>query len=325
MVRSVGRSVCDVTRLLLVALVLGTGCVPRAHLALYDAPDLVLPDPLKRLGVVSTVDGSHALAAEQAVAEAVATLQAAPGFSAVWVQGSAPGAVGELPAEAVVGLCAAADVDALVVLEALSSDTDLVIEQTQAADEEHEALVSAQRTGRVHTTWRLLDGQGQSLDLMRDVVSADRWISEGSKGNSGVPDVQTSLTDLARSAGTAYGRRLVPSHTSVVRDYYVGGEPRMRLAARHLRRAEWEVAMELWDDVARSDLSATTRAHALYDLGLGWEVLGRPLMAVKATQRALALHDTPRIRRYLEVLREQRTELRPLRHPLALQEGSETP
>lgn len=258
------------------------GCLPKVHLTVLDSADLVLSPELRTITIADRTGVPEGAAA-------------VAGFTR-WMSGS--------PRFDLVD--AAADVT--VVVDGFEGESSLAVE-------EHATI----RSSSVVLTWRLTDRAGTVLDALEHAATTDRWVVAG---DDPVPTAEETISALAESSGVAYARRLIAVDSTLVRDTFVRGDPRLRFARVAVNAGDWRRAIALWSDVARSeDPALAARAH--YDLAVGYEVGGDVRRALAHVDQAAALDDGARIARYKDLLdranRDQRP-LRPLAQPPSVQE-----
>jgi hypothetical protein len=275
------RVVVTLRAALAVALI---GCAPKVHFTILDAADRVLPPDIRTIAVDDRTGVPEGTAATR-------------GFTR-WLATSDRFEVTD-----------AGNADATVVIEGFDSESTLAVEDRLAF-----------RSSRVVLTWRLVDRQGTLLDGVEEAATVDRWsaVRDEETAVAPLPTAEATIAALAESSGVAYARRLTAVSSSHSRDTYVRGDPRLRFARVAVRAGDWDRAMRLWTEVARSaEPAIAARAH--YDLAVGYEVEGEVRRALDHLHQAAALDDGPRIARYRDALDRVNGDQRPLR-PIAQEE-----
>lgn len=213
----------------------------------------------------------------------------------------------------IVRLCARADCDAIVALDALDTDTIAAVVLADAEEGEFEGTASTDLVA----TFRTYDADG-------DIVDEARMRLDGGASASGeelealaavtaaAPGVQLSL---AAEAGAAYGRRIAPHDTEADRKLYRTGDERLRDAIDHVKANDWAGAAELWQDVVRRG-SDKDEAKARHNLAVYAEVTGDLARAVSLARKADVELDRSRTHGYLVELEARRAEARVLREQL---------
>ncbi|HHO50378.1 MAG TPA: hypothetical protein ENK18_05770 [Deltaproteobacteria bacterium] len=301
--------------------------MPRARLLVIEAPVLELPGELRALSVASAIqppEGPDREGIEHALSGVEQLIERSPRLRAVRSTADRP----LDPVE----VCAADGTDAVILLEGFRSEGAGEVRHQERVvvgeDGTPEVIdtYTAWRDSRVFTSWRLVDREGQQLDLLQDVFTVARWAAEEDSDTSAqeaLPSAAEAIAELGRSSGIAYGKRIAPVVGTELRTYFVRGDRRLAWARLPVRVGDWQTAGALWREVA-GDPSASDeiRGRALANLALMHEVLGDYALALRRVALSLATHDSARIRRYREVLRERWAQQRELRRTLTPEEIS---
>ena len=84
------------------------------------------------------------------------------------------------------------------------------------------------------------------------------------------------LAELTRQgsdfAGTVPLRKLLPRWQTVERSLFDGGSAAMRDATVHVRRGQWDQAMDLWKQAYRDKKGRKSRMRTAFNLALGYEM-----------------------------------------------------
>lgn len=300
-----------------------TACMPSTRLQVLQPAEVNMPAEVQRIGIIDRSApknvGQHVLgaieglftgediggdraAADEAIAAVADMLVASPRFDAVlplkdvkWHDSDVfdramePGRVGEL--------CAAYEVDALVALEAIDSDTTDTVEtrMEETTDADGNAIVQkkfdATRDTTVLTSWRTYSDKvaWTVLDEQRDVASTRSWTETGdsrSEATDQLPSSGDTVAWVGRASGEAYGRRIAPNFIWVTRSYYGAGDDRLKAARDHVRIGQWDQATEIWSSMTE-DPDTKIAGKALHNLATAAEVRGElELAKVLATEAA---------------------------------------
>jgi len=325
-----GKRVCFA--LMAVAL-LSSGCSKYGYVSLNypQAPEAYLPDDVNFIAVVnrslvaeedagdkvlesiatSEVAGSDRLASDECIKGAYEGAKAMNGTEVIIpqqlrLQGTGTREMPELLNwDLVAEICASERCDALLVLETFDSNTDLLL---STATEQAAAIIS---TGKPKST---LPGQ-----IKMNVVCYWRLYHPGSKSiidhyqhssyhtfntNGGVLP-PTALPETAYGAGLEYIQRFLPGFYVVRRDLYkrTSGSAKHQFKAGY-RRAEvanWEGAMEIWEELA-DDNKQKTAGRACLNIAVANEVLGNTDLALDWAKKSYEYYDDKLGRSYSKVL-----------------------
>lgn len=302
------------------------GCAPRAHLVVLESPDLRLPSTVRSVSVVSAVqptEGPERAGIELTLSGIDQLLQRSHRVRPV--RSSAQ------PPIDPVQVCVDDGTDAVIVLDAFRSEENTELwrrdEAVVSDDGEPGSVlrVTAARSSRVFTSWRLIDREGNQLDELQDVFTVARWASEedsDASAEAALPSAEEAIAELGFSAGVAYGKRIAPIIGDEQRTYFVRGDVRFVWARRAVRVGDWQSAGALWRQISVDPtVSGVVHSRALANLALMHEVHGDYPLALRQIELALAAHDSERIQRYRGVLREQQTRQRDLRRPVPSEEA----
>lgn len=284
------------------------GCVPKVHLTVLDAAEVVVPPEIHRIAVVTdpnaeldpVVDGLRARLA------ASGRFQVADLLS------------GEAPPDAVItirGLATATEITEQTRAVPVKAPAAPASDGAAGPDGAGEgavpgavvgvtvgAVVEATRTSKITVTWDLKTRDGAVVDHLDDVAVIDQWTAEGPTSEAAraalLPEDE-AVRELSWSAGAAYARRIASLEDDVVRSLVVGGDPALRSGAKAAATAgDWNKARAEWIQLANRTTDAAVRARAWYDLAVADEVEGEYRRALGQLDQAIAIDDDPRFPAY---------------------------
>jgi hypothetical protein len=318
--------------LVLVTLIL-SGCSKYGYVSLNfpQAPETYLPDDVNYIAVVnrslvdegqadnrtfeaistSEVAGSDRLASDDCIKGAFEASKQLDGRQMIIPQQVRLYGTGtrEMPElldwELVAGICKSEGTDALLVLETFDSNTDLLL---TTATEQAAAIIS---TGSMKSTlpdrvnvnvvcyWRLYHPGTRSII---DQYQQSSYLSFDTRGGLPPP---TALPETAFAAGVSYINRFLPGFYVERRDLYkrTSGSAKHQFMAGY-RRAEvanWEGAMEIWEDLAEHP-KRKTAGRACLNVAVANEVLGHTDLALEWAKRSYEYHDDKLGRSYSNIL-----------------------
>ena len=317
---------------LFVALII-TGCSRYGYVSLNfpQPPETYLPDDVNFIAVVnrslveeedagnrtieaitsSEVAGSDRLASDESVKgafEAARQLESAELVipQKVKLYGTGTREMPELlDWDLVAGICESEGTDALLVLETLDSNTDLLL---STATEQAAAIIStgspkATLPGRINVNvvcyWRLYHPATRSII---DQYQHSTYLSFDTQGGLPPP---TALPETAYEAGVAYINRYLPGFYVVRRDLYkrTSGSAKHQFKAGY-RRAEvanWQGAIEIWDELSTHP-KRKTAGRACLNIAVANEVLGNTDLALDWAKRSYEYHNDKLGRSYAKIL-----------------------
>lgn len=116
---------------------------------------------------------------------------------------------------------------------------------------------------------------------------------------TGVPSSVEMIRELFYASGMKYGRYLVPVWAPANRTLYRGKDKNLRLASRHTRNGEWDLAFGLWEQLAGSG-DSTLAAKALHNMAVYYELEDNLDSASLMIDRALSCDSLEMIGSYRE-------------------------
>lgn len=321
------RSFSRVLPLLLAA---ATGCRAHMNLQVLQPAAVTVPPEVQTLGVIDRSGakntgetilgvlegavtgesiGADREAARESLLQLTTTLSASPRFKVVTPNVNDKQAKSDiwdskLDWPTAQRICEKAGCDALVVLEAIDSDTSLNV--SQAVDQAtHAPEFTAQRDSRVLTAWRVYDVKNRVLlDEKRDYAYTQSWTEHDPSRQAAIgrlPSQADSIVYVAGRAGDLYAGRIAPTYRWVVRDYYVAGDNRLKDAKNHVKAQDWAGAAKIWTRMLEND-DPKLRGKAEYDMALYWEREGDLQKAYSFAQKAAIDLHNGRARNYVQVL-----------------------
>jgi len=206
-------------------------------------------------------------------------------------------------------ICESEGSDALLVLETFDSNTDLLL---STATEQVAAIISSgapkstlpgQIKMNVVCYWRLYHPGTKSII---DQYRHSSYYTFDTKGGVLPP---TALPQTAYAAGIEYIQRFMPGFYVVRRDLYkrTSGSAKHEFEAGY-RRAEvanWEGAMEIWEELADHSKQKTA-GRACLNIAVANEVLGNTDLALDWAKKSYEYYDDKLGRSYSKVLLRRR-------------------
>lgn len=117
----------------------------------------------------------------------------------------------------------------------------------------------------------------------------------------GVPSSSEMIRELFYESGQKYGRYLVPVWVNTSRTLYTGKGNSLRLASKHTRKGDWDLAYALWEQMAAS-ADSTLAAKALHNMAVYYELEDHLDSASMLIDRALEYDSLELVTSYREEL-----------------------
>jgi hypothetical protein len=321
------------TPALMLAASLATGCRATTNLQVLQPALVTVPPEVQTLGVIDRSAaknigesllgvlegaltgesiGADRDGAREALSTLTMTLSKSPRFKVVTPNVNAEQAKSDitdtkLDWPTAERICKNAGCDALVVLEAIDSDTTLNITQ-QLNTTLNVTEYVAQRDAKVLTAWRVYDVKNKViLDEKRDYDFTNSWTERDQNKDVAVSRLPTNTVSVVRVAarsGDAYAGRIAPTYRWVARDFYVAGDDRLKEAKHHVRAQDWEGAAKIWTTM--TDIQdPKLRGKAKYNLALYYERAGNLKQSYTLAQEAAVDLHTGRSRTYVDVINQR--------------------
>ena len=315
-----------------------TGCSKYGYVSLnYPlAPEAYLPDNVHSIAVVNRsltvekdkdgkimeaiatgeVAGSDRLASDECIKGVYDGITGLEGTELVIpgqvrMYGTGTREVPELLDWELVGkICESERADALLVLETFDSNTDLLL---SVATEQVAAILSTgspkpvapgQVKMNVDCYWRLYDPDTKKII---DQYHHNSYVTFNARGGILPP---TALPETAYAAGRAYIQRFLPGYYMVKRKLYkrTSGSARRQFRAGYRRTevANWQGAMEIWDELSDHN-KRKTAGRASLNMAVSNEVLGNTGSALEWAQRSYEFCNDKLGRSYSKILLNRRS------------------
>lgn len=187
-------------------------------------------------------------------------------------------------------ICDSAKADVLLVLETFDSNSNLlanvVNDGVNAVVSGTPVAPSRQIRMNVQCFWRLYDPVEQKI--IDQYQSTSYMTFNAGSGPLPVPPPD-ALPKTAYQAGEEYIQRFLPSYYYVRREMYKRGKGKDKqqfLAAfRHSEVADWEGALPIWQELAKSS-NRKNAGRACLDVAVAYEVLGKTNDAIAWAKKA---------------------------------------
>ncbi len=291
---------------LAIAAALFTGCTSQRNLSVNVPAEVPVPGPAKRIVLMDRTEPRsgfsntfEALTSRESGLDADLghemneVLQETLGelggrFEVVIAPGRYEGSgTGVLPEplnwDTIIQVCARADADILIALEALDADVNYDFSERRIQEINNgrpSERITVEHLAKHKTTvrygWRVYDRRGRTiLDMFTDQSTIHQESTGTTKQNAknGLPAKGGVVQGLGRAAARIYAQRFAPTTSSVKRTFYSGGDRRLRSAYNLTRRNNWEGAIHVWESML-ADPKAKLRGKACFNIAVAYESLG---------------------------------------------------
>lgn len=304
-------------------------CMGHAHIQYVEPATIDLPDLIQ---VVAPVDRVGSPASNVTLRTFSDTLALSPRVKVMDPQvaqtalKSTPSLVGEpLSGDATRAICEAARASGVVALEDLRNTDDVTVaRRTETRTEEEKVtdsngntstrtverqveVVDATRTVHVSTAWSTYDCPGHRVDTSEHGASA--WASmEGSSDAlaiAALPQPGDLVLKAAAAPGAEYARRIAPFPMDADRDYYKGGDKRIKQAHKSLKLDDWDTAKTLWQEVSGAE-TGKPKGKALFNMAVAAERDGNLEAALELAKQANQVLGNKRSASYLATLKQRK-------------------
>jgi len=247
-------------------------------------------------------------------------------FEVVKILDSVPTAIQQIGADpnaiewnSVQALCETNEVDAIFSLAYYEADTKVSIKKTKVAQldmmREKKDIQGQELTLEtlIENGWRIYDPKKQ--ELVDEIVFNDQIISTG-KGETAtlayraIDDRRETMLERSKTNGASYGQRLLPSESSVSREYYVKGSSKLVAAGENAAAGNWESARAIWEQETGNS-NAKIKSRAYHNLAVASEREEELDKALSLAKMAYETHDDEIYSQYMSTLQE-RIEKQPL-------------
>jgi hypothetical protein len=210
-------------------------------------------------------------------------------------------------------ICKSTGTDALFSLEKFDTDTHINY-STRKVDIktplgtipglEHQASMETV----VKTGWRIYDPAGKAIldEFIYDesIVSSGRGVNPLAAA-AALMGRKEAVKQVGNKAGHGYALRIIPFEIRVMRDYYVKGSDRFKVAKRKAQMGKWNEAGELWKaELENPKMKVASRAT--YNMAIISEINGDLDGALKWAQKSFEDYNNKLGREYVRILENRR-------------------
>ena len=318
----------------LVSCLLFSSCSPTLRLQVLQAAQVSLPSYVKEIGIVNrTIPsgddrvlnvvegllsgesiGADRMGAENAMEGVRQQLMSTDRFVVslpnLNLEGSHPFFLqGPLNKEVVNSICAQHHLDAIIVLEMFDSDSRIMVQPrtTETRANGKRVLVTdfvANAEMNVQTAWKVYDDSTDNIIDQHQFVNVARFSGAGPNPDAArmsLPGKRSAINQAGFQAGTAYGTRIAPFWTTVVRQYYRKGNESMKTAASLSQKGDWIGAVAIWKkEILNTD--EVIAGRAFYNLAVASEREGNLELAIEYATKAYQRYHLRKASHYLSML-----------------------
>lgn len=210
-------------------------------------------------------------------------------------------------------ICKSTGTDALFSLEKFDTDTHINY-STRKVDIktpfgtipglEHQANMET----LVKTGWRIYDPAGKVIldEFLYDesIMSSGRGVNPLAAA-AALMGRKEAVKQVGNKAGHGYAMRIIPFQIRVMRDYYVKGSDRFKVAKRKAQMGKWDEAGELWKaELQNPKMKVASRAT--YNMAIISEINGDLDGALSWAQKSFEDYNNKLGREYVRILENRR-------------------
>ncbi|MFN5208350.1 MAG: DUF6340 family protein [Bacteroidota bacterium] len=321
-------------------------CNPTLKLQVLQAAQVSLPSHIKQIGIVNrTIPGKDdrflnvvegLLSGESIGADRIGAENAMEGVRQqlmstdrfvvslpnLNLDGSHPFFLqGPLNKEVVNAICAQHHLDAIIVLEMFDSDSRIIVNprNTETRVNGKRVVVTdfvANAEMNVQTSWKVYDDSTDNIIDQHQFVNVARFSGAGPNPDAArmaLPGKRNAINQAGLQAGIAYGTRIAPFWTTVIRQYYRKGNDSMKEAAALSKKGDWLGAVAIWKkEILNKEEVIAGRAY--YNLAVACEREGNLDLAIEYATQANQRYHLRRASTYLSLLHQRVNNRLRLRH-----------
>ncbi len=216
-----------------------------------------------------------------------------------------------LPDYEVKDICAKANSQALVTIEAFDSDQSIGITPEQrerklkSGEVQKYTVFCAVKSIRVTVGWRMYDAYDGSLVDEYRMIETVNFRAEGNtdgQARSNLPRGESVTREIGAVTGNRYSQRISPTWLWANRMYYKRGNDFLKAGKTAVKFQNWESAEENWRS-ALDDEKLKNQGRAMYNLALAAEMRGELQEALENARLAGQKYNNKKALSYASRLR----------------------
>lgn len=316
-----------------------SGCMSTTNIQVLRPAEITFPDRIQKLAVINrTLPGKdhkfHNVAegiltgesvhtdrvgAEECILGLVDIMSRSPRFEIVRppINNLKGTGTGQFPIPftwaKIDSLCKLSKADAIILLEAFDSDSDInfsVVEEKTKNKEDQTITILLQKADmRMNVTsgWRIYDPVEQRII---DEYRADDHLNFEGKGDTrehalaSIPPKRDAVNKTAFFAGNEYAERITPLMINISRSYYTSGNDNLKKAAQLVRTNDWKEAAQIWKKEALNK-DPKVAGRACYNMAVFCETEDRLDIAIEWAKKSYTNHDNKNALTYINILQKR--------------------
>lgn len=157
----------------------------------------------------------------------------------------------------------------------------------------------------VQNGWRVYDPH--SKRVADEFIYSDHVVTLGKgmnpvKAFEAIVGRKEAVLHQSKYMGMDYGKRLLPYHHRVTRDYFVRGTNNFKIAQRRAQAGDWQGAAELWEQETGHS-APKVAGRACYNMAISNEINGNLDTAMQWASKAYTDYEIKDALRYLNILK----------------------
>ena len=220
-------------------------------------------------------------------------------------------------------LCSSYDADALLVLETFDSDSRVIVGAPREITRKikgvkvKEIRVPVTLVMEIQSGWRIYDASNKKIideNKFTEVKEFKAWGVNPKIAESKLPSRRQALKDAGVFAGEQFALRISPVWTRVRRLYYSGKNEHLKRAKSHVKREDWESAINIWKDLTNNS-DEKIAGRSCYNMALASEIKGGLDTAIEWAEKARKKGEK-RSRSYISTLHKRKADEEKLKQQL---------
>ena len=206
-------------------------------------------------------------------------------------------------------ICGSYNGDALLVLETFDSDSRVIVGAPVSRTRKvkgvkvKELRYPATLIMNVESGWRIYDVNKERIvdeNKFTELKEFKAWGHSPEEAQLNLPSRRIAIKKSGIYAGEQYGFRISPIWVKVNRTYYVGKYKELKNAKQHIKRSNWDAAIEIWMPLT-NNIDLKLAGRAAFNMALASEVKGGLDAAIDWANKAKKLGEK-KAHNYINVL-----------------------
>ena len=223
----------------------------------------------------------------------------------------------------VISICGSYSGDAILALETFDSDSRTIVgapftrKRKKKGVKVKEIRYPATLIMEIQSGWRIYDVVNKKIIDENRFTEEKEFTAYGSSPEDAISHLPSKRNAIKQSgifAGEQYGFRISPMWIKVSRTYYTGKSDDLKLAKSHVKKGDWDSAIEIWKDLVNSSDEKIARRSA-FNMAIASEIKGGLDTAIEWAKKAQKLGEK-KAYNYINVLNRRKIDQEKLKKQL---------